>query len=208
MEREQQRTREEERVKEPPKKKTRINARGKKKVPTEKTITIRLYPDNKQKEILMKWLRTATWIYNKCLDAVNKDEVRREKRDLRDAWLNSGALSKKSLLWVLETHYGTHNQDITNLLNALESFFAKGDQFQMKYRSRKDKKQGIVIKSKYWGRNREVFAFLTKIKVSCPQPTKLGYGSRIKRTKLGHFYLCILKPLEIRLDNQKPVFTN
>jgi hypothetical protein len=31
---------------------------------------------------------------------------------------------------------------------------------------------------------------------------------RLMRTKLGHFCLCIPKPLEVRLHSQKPAFTN
>ncbi len=36
---------------------------------------------------------------------------------------------------------------------------------------------------------------------------KLDYDSRLMRTKLGHFYLCITKPLKVRLESQKPEFT-
>lgn len=35
---------------------------------------------------------------------------------------------------------------------------------------------------------------------------KLDYDSRLMRTKLGHHYLCIPKPLEVRLENQGPIF--
>jgi hypothetical protein len=74
--------------------------------------------------------------------------------------------------------------------------------------SRKDRQQIIVIESKNWGRKKGEFAFLTKIKASEPLPIKLDYDSRLMRTKLEHFYLCIPKPLKLRLESQKPAFTS
>jgi hypothetical protein len=76
----------------------------------------------------------------------------------------------------------------------------------MKYRSKKDKQQSIVIGSRHWGRKKGEFAFLIEIKASEPLPIKLDYDSRLMRTKLGHSYLCIPKPLEVRLESQKPAF--
>ncbi len=52
----------------------------------------------------MKWLGCVRWTYNKCLDAVQSG-VKRNKKDLRAAWLNSDVLSDKSLKWVLQTLY-------------------------------------------------------------------------------------------------------
>jgi len=39
-------------------------------------------------------------------------------------------------------------------------------------------------------------------------PDKLAYDSRLQRTKLGEYYLCIPMPLEIRHENQVPATTN
>ncbi|RHZ71064.1 hypothetical protein Glove_262g33 [Diversispora epigaea] len=40
-----------------------------------------------------------------------------------------------------------------------------------------------------------------------PLPEKLGYDSRLVMNRLGEFYLCIPKPLEIRTENQGPLFS-
>ncbi len=154
MDREQQKTKEGESAKEPLKKKIRMNARSKKEVPAGKTITIRLYPDKQQKEILMKWLGTTRWTYNKCLDAINKDKIGRSETTLRALWLNSKPLSEKSVHWVLETTYDVRNQAMNDLLKAFGSCLAKGEQFQTKHRTRKDKQQSIVIEPKHWGKKR------------------------------------------------------
>jgi hypothetical protein len=40
-----------------------------------------------------------------------------------------------------------------------------------------------------------------------PLTDKLQYDSRLIRTRLGHYYLCVSKPLEIRSKNQGVKFT-
>jgi transposase len=149
MDREQQKTKEGESAKEPLKKKIRKNSRTKNEVPAGKKITIRLYPDKQKKELLMKWLGTARWTYNKCLDAITKGKVGRSETTLRALWLNSKPLSEKSVHWVLETPYDVRNQAMNDLLKAFGSFFAKGKQFQIKHLTRKDKQQSIVIETKH-----------------------------------------------------------
>ncbi len=128
----------------------------------------------------MKWLVCVRWTYNKCLDTIQRG-TKRNKKTLRAAWLNSDALSDKSLKWVLETTYDICNQAINDLLKAFKSCFAKGGRFQIKHRSRKDKQQSIVIDEKHWGRKKGAYAFLTQIKASFPLSTKIEYDSRIKR---------------------------
>jgi len=44
------------------------------------------------------------------------------------------------------------------------------------------------------------------IRGSEPLPEKLNYDCRLKKTRLGEFYLCLLMPLEIRGENQTPVW--
>ncbi len=129
--------------------------------------------------ILAKWFGTARWTYNRCLDAVEKEKVKRTKKALRAKCLNANNFVDSALKWVIDTPYDIRNQAMSDLLKAFKTCFAKGDKFQMKYRSRKDKQQSIVIESKHWGRKKGEVAFLTNIKASEPLPTKLGYDSRL-----------------------------
>ncbi|PKC01170.1 hypothetical protein RhiirA5_427134 [Rhizophagus irregularis] len=81
------------------------------------------------------------------------------------------------LKWVLETPYDICNQAMEDLLKAYNSTFTTGVKgFTMKYRSKKDRQQ--------------------------PIPITLGYDSRLVMNRLGEFYLCIPKPLELRIENQ------
>ena len=53
-----------------------------KKPPAGKALKIRLYP-NSEKQKLLKWIGTARWTYNQCLDAINSDIKNKNKKYLR-----------------------------------------------------------------------------------------------------------------------------
>jgi hypothetical protein len=48
------------------------------------------------------------------------------------------------------------------------------------------------------------FQFLKNIKSSKPLPQDLVYDSRLQKTKDGKYYLCVLRPTELRPENQRP----
>jgi len=77
--------------------------------------------------------------------------------------------------------------------------------FVMKLRSKKDPQQSITILSKHWGKSRGEYSFPSKIKSAEPLPNELEYYSRLVMNRLGEYYLCIPRPLEIRAENQGPI---
>jgi len=109
----------------------------------------------------------------------------------------------------METPYDVRDEAMNDLVKAYDSnFAAKRRQFNMKFRSKKDPLQSIVIHSKHWGRTRGEFAFLPQMKAAEPLPAQLLYDSRLIVNRLGEFYLCIPMPLEVRAENQGPFFTD
>ncbi|CAI2199357.1 12459_t:CDS:1, partial [Funneliformis geosporum] len=64
-----------------------------------------------------------------------------------------------------------------------------------------DSHQSITVLSKHWGKTRGEYSFLSKIKSSEPLPKKLEYDSRLVMNRLGEYYLCIPRPLEIQTEN-------
>ncbi|RHZ68609.1 hypothetical protein Glove_294g150 [Diversispora epigaea] len=89
-----------------------------------------------------------------------------------------------------ETPYPIRDEVMRDLLKGYSSNFASNKKFKMKFRSKKDPRQSIVIHSQHWGRSQ-----------------KLGYDNRLVMNRLGEFYLYIPKPLEIRTENQGPLFS-
>ncbi|KAK9363877.1 putative transposase DNA-binding domain-containing protein, partial [Lipomyces starkeyi] len=165
-----------------------------------KVRRFRVYPSTKQKKTLRKWFGTARWTYNQCLDAVEKKEIARTKKDLRAAFLNKEAIDKMGKPWVLETPYDIRDAAMHDLVKAYDSAHAryKNDNnvfkiIKIKHRSRtKCRQESIVIHHKHWSRGRGKYAFLRKMKSAEPLPKELSHDSRLvyQRTT-GHYYLCV-----------------
>jgi transposase len=60
--------------------------------------------------------------------------------------------------------------------------------------------------NKHWLKKKGVFSFLRTIKSAEVLPYDLVYDSRFIKTRAGHYYLCVPKPLEVRSESQAPVF--
>ncbi|PKC04385.1 hypothetical protein RhiirA5_379415 [Rhizophagus irregularis] len=90
--------------------------------------------------------------------------------------------------------YDIRNRAMNDLIKVYSSTFASGiKRFTMRYRFKKDRQQSITIKSKHWDR-KKVSTFFC--------------GSRLVMNKLGEFYLCIPRPLELRTENQGLLIVN
>jgi hypothetical protein len=180
--------------------KNKAKAKKSDKEAAEKAINIRLYPSNEQDPTLKKWFGAARWTYNQCLSAVVKGKIKKTKKDLRVKFLNASNFEKENK-WVLEVPNDVRDEAMNNLLKVYKSNFAKGDKFQIKYRKKKDERESIPILNKHWSRKSGVYSFLSRMKSAEPLTDKLQYDSRLIRTRLGHYYLCVSKPLEIRSEN-------
>ena len=176
------------------------------KKPAGKVQRIRIYPNQQERLKLRRWMGTARWTYNRCLIAVEKENIKREKKDLRALCLNAKNFKNTNLKWVLEAPYDIRDEAMNDLLKGYSSNFTSNHKkFKMKFRSKKDPQQSIAILSKHWGRSRGEYSFLSKMKSAEPLPSKLEYDSRLVMNRLGEYYLCIPKPLEIRAENQGPI---
>lgn len=156
----------------------------------------------------MKWFGTARWTYNQALNTVEKDKTPRKKKELRAKCVNKDIIKENNNEWVLETPYDVRDEAMIDLIKAYKtSFAAKREKFKIRYRSKKAESESIVIHSKHWkkaGVFHPTFFGKEPIKSAEPLPDKLNYDSRLQKTRLGEFYLCIPMPLEVRSENQAP----
>ncbi|CAJ0842442.1 10088_t:CDS:1 [Entrophospora sp. SA101] len=172
-----------------------------KKSPAGKIHKIRPYPNSKEKNKLLKWIDTARWMYIQCLAAINSEIKNKNKKYLRENYINNKSEKFKdiSLKWVLDTPHDIRDAAMMDLLKNYKSNVAlKRKNFKLKFRSKKDKSQ--------WGRNHGYYSFLKGIKTSEKIP-EINYELRLIMNRLGEFYLCIPKTLEIKADNQDPKFS-
>lgn len=184
------------------------------KEPAGKTKKIRLFPSPMQRATLMNWFGTTRWTYNQCLTAIEKEKTPWNKKVLRAKCLNA-ELFQQERQWVLQTPYDVRDEGMNDLLKAYKTNFAVqkkkgGGNFKIKYRSKRSESESIVIHAKHW-KKAGVFhpkAFGKEpIRAAEPLPDQLTYDCRLKKTRLGEFYLCLLMPLELKGDNQAPMFT-
>jgi len=174
--------------------------------------------NKEQKETLKKWFGTARWTYNQCLQAVEKENVAKKKKNLRGRCLNKEAFEgggkEEENKWVLETPYDIRNEAMNDLLKAYKTNFSlqknrTNKAFKIKFKSKKQETDSIVIHAKHW-KGSGVFHPRNfgkePILASERLPEILHYDCRLQRNRLGEYYMCISMPLEVRSENQAPQF--
>lgn len=182
-----------------------------KKPPAGKTKKIRLYPTQSQRHTLNQWFGTVRWTYNQVLDGVMNKGMKRNKKELRAAYVNNDNFSDKS--WVLQTPYDVRDEAMNDVLKAYQSNEAKkkknkpDHEYKIKFRSKKySVSESIVIHSKHY-KKAGVFHPTSfgknPIRSREKLPDALDYDCRLQRTRLGEFYLCLLLPLNVRRSNEE-----
>jgi len=189
-----------------------------------KVNKIRVFPTKEQDVKFKKWLGAARWTYNQCVEyykqCVELLETRAlrakmtkkafqkalranmTKKALRARCVNKNALTEHE--WVTDIPYDIRDEAMNDLLKALKNELkAKKDlkKNTFKFRSLKDETQSITVLEKHWDKHRSgVYANVFNSRVlrgHQPLRAELKHDSRLIRTRLGHYYLCLPKPLEI-----------
>jgi putative transposase len=171
---------------------------------------IKLLPTPKQHKILNNWFNTNRWVYNKCLESINNKELNIDRKELRQKWLN-GVNIKNNYQWSENTPFAIRDGAIDDLLLAFKINFGKGTNFKIKFKGKKLSSQSIVITKKDYRRSNVFYPnYLGKdgIKSAEPLPDQLNFNTRLQRTKIGEFYLCLLSNIEPKGDNQAPKVKN
>jgi len=165
--------------------------------------TIRIYPTKEQKIKLNKWFGASRFIYNKCLNHLKQQtslKGKLSKKYLRKKFINDENYSNENI-WMLDIHYDVRDEAMNDLLHNYNTNFSKQKinknyTFDIKFRSRKDLKQSICVLSKHWNHKSGVYSDLfgrnkLKSKYKNEVPYKLEHTSRLKRTKLGQYFLSL-----------------
>ena len=92
---------------------------------------------------------------------------------------------------------------MNDLIKAFKNNFEKGEKFKIKFRSKKDKQQSIVIHHKHYKHKKGKYGFIKDIKTAETLP-EVKHDFRIVLDQLNRYYICIPIELNIRSDNQRP----
>jgi hypothetical protein len=79
----------------------------------------------------------------------------------------------KLFMCALEVHYDIRDGAIDDLLKAYQSNTGKGSEFQIHFRSKKDKQESITKLKRYWGQKKGALSFLRTMKSVKPLPEVL-----------------------------------
>ena len=99
----------------------------------------------------------------------------------------------------LETPYDIRDEAMNDLLKGYSSNFAANNKkFKMKLCSKKDPQQYLLNTGARLVVNIHCF-------LKSSQQNLFEYDSCLVMNRLGEYYLCIPRPLEIRAENQGPI---
>lgn len=166
---------------------------------------IRIYPSATQATTLSEWLRATRWTYNKCVEyAREQDYIGLSMKTMRSKFVNSDALDSDDLQWLKNVPYDVRDEGMRDVLKAIKAHRAKQSKnkngFTLKFRSQFDSSQCLTVLKKHWGRKSGVYASICSsplLKSSEPLPSKLLCDTRITRSRLGHWFICIHIPVII-----------
>jgi len=142
------------------------------------------------------------------LESINKKNIKFSddiKKNLRKLHINNSNFDKVNV-WVKKTPYDIRDEALRDLLKAFKTSFSKGEQFKMKFKSKKNNSDSIVISKKYYKSSGIFFPrFFGKEPIRSFEklPEQLACDSRLIKNNLGEFYLCIPEKTRIlKVDNQ------
>lgn len=194
------------------------------KTPPNSTTKIKLYPNEEQRAVLTKWFNHARFTYNKCVEEYNKKEVKKiTLKHFRSHCVNSDSFLLKDKKWIFDTPYEVRdgamvdfveavNYQEENKKNHIKNKNYTDGNFKMKYKTKKDSSNSILIRKKFYNsgifyttfwKDKNNVKIDKLIKSREPLPDKLLYDTRLQRTRLGKFYLCVMKrdPVKKSLNN-------
>ncbi|CAG8736806.1 5551_t:CDS:1 [Dentiscutata erythropus] len=155
-----------------------------------------MYSTPRERETLLKWMGTARWTYNRCLDLI-KEREHIPRKQLRKLVINNDNYEFENT-WVKDTPPGIRDRAFSELMTAYKTNFAKRKKnknfkFEIKKRSKKYKSQTITVEKRDFIRDGGEYAFLKHIKTSESLP-EINNAVNITRDRLGRFYFCVCVP--------------
>lgn len=167
------------------------------KLKVNSSIQYKVYPRGETKKTLTNWFGASRWIYNKALDYINSKDYLPKLDELRLNIVND-VNYKSDNKWMLDIRYDIRDEAVRDLLMNIEKNLNNGGRFNMRFKRRHDE-QSISILKKHWDKRRGSYYNVYK-DIGCKR-YNIEYTSRLKRTKLGEYYLCIPRNVNVS-ENQ------
>jgi putative transposase len=188
-------------------KKPRLKKNGepvKTKNPAQKCMKIKLLPSKEEKEKLNQWMGASRWTYNQCLDAIKTKGIKKNQKELRGYCINKDSEIVKKNQWCNDIPYDIRDEGMCDLLKAYKTCFSSKKKFDIQFKSKKDGRDSIVIRSKHYKRKKGPYSMISKMKSTEPLPLAMEYDSRLTKDHLNQYWLCVPIRFPLKsLDNQE-----
>lgn len=167
------------------------------KLKVNSNISHKVYPIKNTRETLNRWFGASRWIYNKALDYINNKEYIPNLKELRLNIVNNINYREENK-WMLDISYDIRDEAVRDLLSNIEKNLIRGNRFNMKFKTKRGE-QSINILKKHWDEKRGAY-YNVYNDIGCKR-YNIKYTSRLKKTKLGEYYLCIPRNVNVS-ENQ------
>ena len=182
-----------------------------------KVWKVRLLPNTQQDQILKKWMGAARWTYNQGVAFLLQNAKSRFwhsaklLKHFREQFINKESPLVLQNPWVLEIPYDVRDEaarDLTKAVSSTLQLLKSGHikHFKMQFRSKKKDTSSISVLKKHWKDGKLFPRSLGKSSLNSFEhiPPVLPGDCRMYKTRTGKYYLCLLKPLDRRPENQGP----
>ena len=178
-----------------------------------KSKLVRVYFNQEQKQILKKWFGVTRFIYNKCLETINKDKNKTLKY-LREKVISNSNYETENT-WMLDYNYDLRDEALRDLLKNIKSNDAKGKTYKIQFKSKKDeiiKGISLSILAKYWNVKGGFFSDIfnkDKIRTNETLPEIMMYTSRLLKTPTNKYFISIPLPLnenQVMVEEENMLF--
>lgn len=173
----------------------KVRNRKKKKQPCNSIRKYRLYMNLETKQRLKQWFGSVRKTYNWTLASIKEKKYPINRFWLRNRFVNACNIPKE-FRYLLDTPKHVREGAIDELVDAYKINFQKGEQFEMKFRSKK-KSQSIVIPhdsiKSYKDNILTMYPTMlpSGLRMYSKQEIKFDYDCKMILDQEGRFYLCV-----------------
>ena len=183
----------ESKEKESTKKKVRNRPNKKKKDPANYSRKYRIYTNQESKTTLKKWFGCVRKTYNWALGSIKDKKYPINREWLRNRLVNASNIPKE-LTYLKETPKHVREGAIDDLVDAYKINFNKGDQFEIKFRSKKESQSIVIPRVAIKSLKDNILTMYPTmlhgtLRMYSRQPIEFNYDCRMSMDKLGRFYL-------------------
>jgi len=181
---------------------------------------IRVHPTPDQEKVMLSWFGTCRFVYNQGVEMTRDSTEKVNMATLRARTKSDEMLTEHP--WLEETPEDVRSGALRDLIKARSAHFAKLRNMRksdpsaslackFKFRSKRDRQQSIEIRARDWNRTRGLYSKLFGqgvLKGAEELPKELEATCRLIRDRLGRYYICLVRQVAIRSENQAPKSTH